>query len=534
MLSEEMKGLKSTGGAFPVVFFIVAAVIIYITMGRMVETQRMQIGVLKAFGFGDLQVLLHYLSYSALIAVLGSAIGAVFGMYLGKFFTDLENTYFNLPVGDMKLYPELVIPAAMLTLFFCLLAGFNSCKRVFSIMPAEAMRPKAPLTGRKTLIEKVKVLWERLSYSWKIVFRNIFRYKRRALLTSTGVIFSTALIFVAFGMMDSINYLIEQQYGNIQNYDLRVSFSRFLNIEELKSIKSIPHVESLEPVAEMGIEISNGWRKKDMAYTALINKPEIFRVTDNEENPVELPDDGILIPERLSKTLDLKLGDKVWVKTHLPGKDKKETEVKGIVAQYIGSSIYSSINGMSYLTGEGRAANSAVIRLDSGANEKEAVNRLNEIPVVSSVQSKSDSLNSLMKSMEAMTSFIGVMIIMAAVLSIAVIYNIAAINIHERQRELATLKVLGFRDNELRSLIFNENYLITFFGILIGLPFGKWLGNAMMAMFDTDIFSFAFIEEIRTYILAAALSVIFTVLANFLLRKKIRSISMVEVLKSNE
>lgn len=534
MLSEEMKGLKSTGGSFPVVFFIVAAVIIYITMSRMVENQRTQIGVLKAFGFSNFQVLLHYLSFSALIAILGSAIGSVFGMLLGKAFTELENTYFHLPVADMKMYPELVIPASMLTLLFCLLAGYNSCKRVFRILPSEAMRPKAPLKGKKILIEKIAVLWGNLGYSWKIVLRNVFRYKRRALLTSVGVIFASALTFISFGQMDSINYLIDQQYSNIQNYDIKVSFSKFLNMEELNDIKNIPHIAKLEPIVESGVEISNGWRKKDIGFTALIDNPEIYKVTDKDGNPVKLPDNGILIPDKLSRTLDAKPGDTVYVKSYLPGKDKKEIRVKGIIAQYIGSSVYSSMDSMNYLTGEGRIANSAVIRLDSGSNEKQVIDKLKEMPAVSSVQAKSDSLNNLMKSMSSMTSVVGVMIILAAVLSIAVIYNIATINIFERQRELATLKVLGFKESEVRSLIFNENYLISFFGILIGLPFGKWLGNAMFSMYETDAYSFVFIAKSSAYFLAVILTLGFTVLANLILMKKIRTISMVEVLKSNE
>ncbi len=534
MLSEELKGLKSTGGAFPIIFFIVAAVIIYITMGRMVENQRTQIGVLKAFGFSNLKVLFHYLSYAAFIAIIGSVLGSIFGMYLGKAFTELENSYFNLPVAEMKMYPELVIPASVLTLFFCLLAGYNSCKRVFRIMPSEAMRSKAPMKGKKIFIEKIGILWENLGYSWKIVLRNIFRYKRRALLTSIGVIFATAITVISFGQMDSINYLIDQQYSNIQSYDVKVNFSKYLNMEELSYIKNISHVTNLEPVVETGVEITNGWRKKEVGFTALTSDPKIYKVTDKNGNFVKVPDNGILIPEKLSKTLDVSPGDTVYVKSYLPGKEKKEMRIKGIIAQYIGNSVFSSMDGMNYLTGEGIVANSVVIKLDSINNEKYVINKLKEMPVVNSIQSKSDSLNNLTKTMGSMTSFVGVMIFLAAVLSIAVIYNITTINIFERQKELATLKVLGFKDKEVRSLIFNENYFIALFAILVGLPFGGLLGNSMMSMYETEAYSFVFAPKNSAYLFAAILTIIFTVLANIILMKKIRTISMVEVLKNNE
>ena len=534
MLQEEMKGLKKTGGAFPVIFFIVAAVIIYIMMGRMVENQRSQIGVLKAFGFSNFQVLIHYLSYSIFISVIGSILGSIAGMYLGIGFTNLENEYFHLPPTNMKIYPELVVPASILTLFFCLLAGYNACKIVFKVMPSEAMRPKAPKSGKKILIEKINVLWRNLNYSWRIILRNLFRYKRRALMTSVGVIFSTAIILIAFSMKDSINFMVKQQYENIQNYDIKINFTRFLNSEELINIKNIPHVSRIEPVIETGIEISNGWRKKNVGFTGLINEPEIYKVADKNGKLVKLPRQGILIPEKLAEVLDARPNDMVYIKSLLPGKDKKETYIRGTVAQYIGLSAYSRIDNAGKLLGEGFCANSAVLKLDGSASEKEVIDKINDIPVVSSIQSKSDSLNNFMKNMAAMNSSMGVMIILAAVLSIAVVYNIAAINIFERQRELATLKVLGFKNSEVKKLVFNENYIITVFGAILGLPLGVWLGRAMMAMSNTDAYSFPFIVSLNAYILSAGLTLMFTALANFILTKKIKSIDMIAVLKSNE
>ncbi len=534
MLNEEIKGLETFGGFFPVLFFIVAAAIIYITMGRIVQNQRTQIGVMKAFGFSDSEVLLHYLSYSAILAVTGSIIGSVFGVFLGKAFTELENMYFKLPSTDMHLYPELAVPASLLTLLFCLLAGYNSCKKVFRIMPSEAMRPEAPAKGRKILIEKITVFWKSLRYNWKMILRNVFRYKRRTLLSSVGVIFAVAITFIALAMNDSVNYLIDQQYTNIQNYDIKVSFSRLLNMEEIRIISNLPYVEKLEPVVETSVEVSKGWRKKDIAFTALISDPEIYRVIDKNGNPVMLPDNGILVPDRISEELGLNIGDTAQLKPYVPGKDKKDVQIKGIIVQYLGNSAYCSMESIDRLFGEGRFANSAVIRLDSSEHENQVIEKLKEMPAVGSVQSKSDSQENLVKNMGMMTSMIGVMIVLAAVLSVAVIYNIAVINIFERQRELATMKVLGFKDSEVRSLIFYENYLITVFGILLGLPLGKWVGHFLLSMFQTDMYNIPFIAGPGIYVLTAVLIIGFTIFANCILSKKIKAISMVEVLKSNE
>lgn len=534
MLSTEMEGLESMGSAFPIVFFIVAAVIIYIMMGRMVENQRTQIGILKALGFTDMQVLFHYLSYSIFIAVTGSILGSIFGMYLGAGLTKLENMYFHLPLTEMRIYPDLVLPASLLTLIFCLLAGYNSCKTVFKIMPSEAMKPKSPAIGKKILVERVKYLWSNIDNTWKIILRNIFRHKRRALLTSTGVIFSTALLVFALGMNDSVDFTIEQQYQNIQDYDIKVSFSKLLSLDELNSIKNIPGVTKMEPVLETGIEIQNGWRKKDVALTAVVNNPEMYRVVDKSGNSVNLPDHGIVVPEKLANILGIKLNDTVFLKPFLPGKEKKEVEVKGIAAQYIGLSAYSSMDNINNIMGEGKIANSAVLRLENPSFEGEVKDKLKDMGAVSSVQSKSDALNALLQNLGSMTSSIGVMILLAAILSIAVVYNTTTINIFERQREIATLKVLGFKDNEIKKLVFYENYIITTLGLILGLPCGSWLGNYLMTTMTTDFYSMPFITKLWTYVLAAVLTFVFTVMANMILMKKIKSISIVEVLKSRE
>lgn len=534
MLKAEMDGLKAMGSAFPIVFFIVAAVIIYIMMGRMVENQRTQIGVLKALGFTNLQVFFHYLTYSVFVAVLGSILGAITGMYLGDAYTKLENMYFHLPVVNMQIYPDLVLPAFLLTLFFCLLAGYNSCKAVFKIMPSEAMKPKSPEIGKKIFLERLKIIWLNIDNTWKIIFRNIFRHKRRALLTSIGVIFSTALLLIAMSMMDSINFMVDQQYSNIQNYDIKVNFSKFLSLEEVKSIRNIPGVNKIEPILETGVEIQKGWRKKNVGLTAIVRDPEMYRVVDKAGKPVALPGRGIVIPEKLAEELEIKLNDSVLLKPLLPGMDEIRVPVKGIAAQYIGMSAYSPLEDINYIMGEGVITNSAVLKLENNSFENEVKEKLKDMGAVSSVQSKSDALNALMKNMAAMTSSIGIMILLAAILSIAVVYNTATINIFERQRELATLKVLGFKDNEIKKLIFNENYIITAFGLILGLPCGSWLGTYMMTTFTTDFYSFPFVTESWTYVFSIALTIVFTIMANLILMKKIKKISIVEVLKNRE
>lgn len=535
MLNEEIKKLQSMGGSFPVIFFIVAAVIIYIMMGRMVENQRIQIGVLKALGFSNIQVLTYYMCYSALIAVIGSILGSILGTYMGIGLTSLVNQYFHLPLQNMRIYYSLALPASLLTLFFCLIAGYNACKLVFKIMPSEAMRTKAPESGKPILIEKIRLLWNNIGHIWRIILRNLFRYKKRALLTSLGIIFSSAILLVALSMGDSIDFLVEQQYKNIQNYDIKINLSKIVSIGDLKEIKNIsPHITSIEPIFQTGIELSNGWKSKNVGFTALIDEALMYRVQDKNNQIINVPEKGILISEKLADTLGLKQNEEATIKFFFPGKDKKEVTVKGIIVQYVGLSTYTSMENLNDLLGEGEIANSAVLKIDDSKYEEEIKSKLKDIKSVSSVESKADSKNSLVKNMEVSKSSINVLILLAAVLLIAVLYNIATINIFERQRELATLKVLGFKDSEIKKLIFNENYIITIFGIILGMPLGIWLGSYLMARSSTDSYSFPFIIETKTYIITIVLTLLFTFFTNLILVKKIKTIDMIEVLKNKE
>lgn len=534
MINQEIKKLQSMGGSFPIVFFMVASVIIYIMMGRMVENQRIQIGVLKAVGFTNFQILIYYMSYSTIIAATGSLIGSALGTYMGIGITKLLNQYFNLPLSSVQIYGELVIPASLLTLFFCLFAGYHSCKSIFKIMPSEAMREKVPESGKKIIIEKINLVWKKINNLEKIIIRNLFRYKKRALLTSVGIIFSAAILLVALSMSDSINFMIKQQYGSIQNYDVKVKFSNLISIDELNNIKNISHVTELEPVLETGIQISNGWRSKDIGFTALTEDPKMYKVEDENGKNVNIPSNGILLPQRLAETLGVKVNDSVNIKFFYPGKEEKTVVVKGVIAQYLGSSAYTSMNNLNSLLGEGKVASSAVLKLDSSNFEGEVKDKLKNMPGVISVESKSDSLNAFMKNMGAMQSSIGTLILLAAVLLMAVLYNIATINIFERQRELATLKVLGFSNNEVKKLIFNENYIIAVFGMIVGLPFGKWLGAFMMKASSTDSYTIPYVIEIKSYFITIVLTIIFTIITNFILMRKIKAIDILEVLKNRE
>lgn len=539
MFTTDVNSLRSMAAVFPMLFFIASAVIIYITMTRMIENQRTLMGVLKALGYSNLDIMLHYQTYPVLVGVLGSTAGTLIGVFcIGEGLLGLFNMIYKLPTGEPVVRAGIVAPAALLALLFCSLAGYNACRKELRLVPAESMRPKTPASGRKTFVESFQILWKRINFSWKIILRNLFRYKKRSAMASIGIVFSMTLLLVAFGFLNSIDNLFRMQFSEIQKFDIKISFYDLVDTDELGYIRSIQHIRKVEPVMESGMELINGWRKKDIGLMAIAPCSELYGVLDLTGKPVVLPEDGILVPERLMKTMGLKPGDKAYLRSFYPGKngerDKRLVTVKGTISQLIGQNVVCSNEYFRYLLREGLVANAAYISLENSRHEEEVGRKLKDVMSISTIQSKSEVYENTKKTMNSINGIIVFMVLGAGVLAFAVIYNVTNINIFERRREIATLSVLGFNSGELKSLVFNENFFISSFGALVGILPGRLMTTLVVSMQATENIQLPAVLKPSSYVLAAFMIGAFTVMANALLTKKIMDIDMVESLKSAE
>ena len=539
MFHSDEQGLQSMAAVFPILFFIASAVIIYITMTRMIENQRMLMGVLKGLGYSNRDITLHYLTYPVLVGILGSILGSLTGVfYIGEFLLGFFNILYNIPTGETAANLKLAVPASLMALFFCIFAGYNACRKELALVPAESMRPKAPATGRRTLLEGFRPFWEHINFSWKIIIRNLFRYKKRSAMASVGIIFSMSLLIVALGFRSTMTELMYSQFEEIQRFDLKINFSQVINADERGYIKGLEHVEAVEPVMETGMELTNGWRKKDIGVMALDRGTILYGIYDQDGNPAILPSEGILLPERLMETMGLRTGDPVFLRSYYPGKNeernRKPVIVKGVAAQLIGQTAICSTEYIDYLLDEGIVVNGAHIRLDDPGNEKEVADKLRDVQKIHTVQSRSEIVDNTNRMLKSMNTVILFMIIGSSTLAIAVVYNITNINIFERRREIATLSVLGFTTDELRRLVFNENFFISTFGMLVGIPLGRYFAElAISTQSNENIQMPVFLEPIN-YLTGMLMILAFTAAANFLLRNKIAAIDMVESLKSAE
>lgn len=539
MFTTDVKSLKSLAAIFPILFFIASAVIIYITMTRMIENQRTQMGVLKALGYSNLDIMLHYQTYPLLVGILGSILGAYIGVALiGGELLDIFNLLYDLPKGKTEADAAIVLPAVLLALFFCMAAGYNACRRELYLVPALSMRPKPPAFGRRMFLEDFSLLWKRINFSWKIILRNIFRYKKRSALASVGIIFSMMLLLVALGMKNSMDNMIDMEFNKIERYDIKITLSGMMDADELSYIKSMDHIESVEPVMETGMELTNGWRKKDISLIALEKGSELYGILDLESRPATVPEDGLLLPGKLMDTMGLKPGDKACLRPFYPGKNrernKKEVVIGGTTLQLLGQSAVCSDEYFTRLIREGIVVNAAYVRLEDRKYEQEVMEKLGDIMEINTIQSKTDVMINTDKTLKSLNSIIFFMMFGAGVLAFAVIYNITSINIFERRRELATLSVLGFKAGELNSIVFNENFIISIVGAILGILPGRYVNEIVVTSQATDNMMLPAILRPSSYFIAAIMLAGFTIIANKLLTRKISAINMVESLKSAE
>jgi putative ABC transport system permease protein len=537
MLKEEIDGLKSMGIEMPLVFFIVASVIIYIMMGRIIENKRVYIGILKSLGYKNRQILAHYMAYPIIIGASGSILGIILGYFLGMLLTNIENQYYGFSVLYYSFYLSFILPAVIFTFLFCILSAYTACKLVSKISPSESMKPPAPKKGKRVILEKMPFIWKSLKFSQKMKFRSISRNRKRNSLTAIGVVLSTAILVLGFSVGDSLDYTIKQIYEVEQNYDMKVSFKSPAGIDELKQIRAINNISYVEPVFEGGVELKNGEDKKDVLISALQDTSSLHRVLDENGQVQRLPSEGILMPERLVKALNAKVGDYIDFKPYFPGAKSTKIKISGISTQYLGLGVDMNINNLSSILENNQIYTGAVIRLSSSrVDDIQAIkNDLYNLPIVDSVEYRVDAKKNMEKSLKLFTLFSSFTIILAAIMSIAVIYNITVINIYEKKRELSSLKVMGFTKKEIRSYVYDENMAVGILSLIIGLPFGRLLAKLIVGYFyTTDAYAFPVATYTPSYAYAAVLIFLFILTAQVLLRRKIDRIDMVDVLKVRE
>lgn len=533
---DSINSMNNIATLFPIIFYLVAILISSTSMSRMVEEERGDIGTLKALGYSNLRIINKYIAYSLLSTVLGGIIGMFIGFILIP--TVVWENYsiiYYLP----EFYPKLRFSYGILGTVIAVIcitgSTVHSAYKELRDEPSSLMRPKSPKMGKKVILEKIPFIWKRLNFSSKTTVRNVFRYKKRALMTIIGISGCTALILAGFGLRDSIKDIAEYQYGRVFEYDLVVSLNK--EDEELVNlVKNSDIVESVSLTDSLSGSISAEGIKRDTSIIVVENTEDFKNVANLRDidsgNIIDLSNEGVLISDKLASLLEIEKGENIT----LTDSDNNEFEYKvlGIVENYIGHYVY--INKDLYESKENDFnINTLFIKYKEGNNDNEAFEEMllddNSVTSITVVENSLEHVRDLLKSLDLVVM---ILIVSSALLAFVVLYNLANVNISERVREIATLKVLGFYDKEVDNYINRESIILTCIGIVIGLIAGVFLTGFVISTCETENMRFARNILLHSYIYSILITSVFSIIVNFATHFVLKKINMVESLKSIE
>lgn len=524
---------------FPFFFFLVAALVSLTTMTRMVEEERLEIGTMKALGYGNGMIMGKYLLYAFTASVSGSVVGAVAGFRLfPAAIWEVYSVMYQLPRFYYPINWGFALAASGAVVSCTLLATANACRASLAAQPAQLLRAKAPRPGRRIFLERIDPLWRRLSFAHKVTARNLLRYKKRFFMTVLGVAGCTALLVAALGLRDSLADISERQYGLLHNYDITAHLNREAEAEAaLEALLGDNGTVSASLRLHAGrLLVQNGDRALEIQSFIPEKAGDMqgFVQLQERKSGRTLPfsEDSVILTEKAAELLRLRVGDSLRLKT--PEGAAGDFQLTGICENYLGNYVF--MTEATYATGLSRlpAQNRLLLRLNERAAPREAGRRLLATGAVSGLSYMADAKETFVRSISRIDNIVYVVILSAGVLAMVVLYNLTNINISERVKELATLKVLGFTEMELRAYLNREILTLTLLGAALGLGLGIFLHRYIVAGAELNILMFG--RQVRglSFLLAGALTLLFGMTAALLLQGKLRRIGMVESMKSPE
>lgn len=535
--AERMANLASV---FPVIFFLVAALVCLTTMTRMVEEQRVQIGSLKAMGYSGLAISRKYLLYGLLPSLTGGVFGLVIGYILfpKMIFTAYQIMY-QMPNIELRAYGGISAYSLLAAVACTTLATLWACLATLRETPASLMRPRTPKAGKRVFLEYIKPLWRKMSFTHKVTARNLFRYQKRFWMTVIGIGGCTALIIAGFGMRSSLLFTMSRQYDDLFHYSAQVTLSSNVLPEERQAVEDFLAgdsrvVNDVPCTASSATVITSSY--STTAYVEVMEADEIGKVIDlldcKTGEPITMEDTGVYIDQKLSELLKVSVGDTFF----LDGDARGDVTVAGIYEHYTGHFIYMTPSYYEQTLHADSEPNAYLMNFTSDDTDTcnaifEKLLSMNGVVTTSRMR---DTQDTYMHSMERVDFVVVIIILAAAALAMVVLFNLSNINITERQRELATIKLLGFYDKEVSAYVYRENIVLTVFGILMGCFMGHWLHIYLVRSTEIDLMMFGRQTAPSAYVYAAILTMLFSVLVNVLAHFKMKKIDMVKSLKSAE
>lgn len=540
---ENTQRVDNVAAVFPVFFLLVAILVCVTTMTRLIDEKRTEIGILKALGYSNKSIIVKYLIYAGSSGILGCILGIAIGVpILPRVIYYAYKMMYHMP--NIAIIPDwgATILSICVAILCTVLVAVFTCNSTLKEKSSELMRPKAPKPGNRILLERIPALWKRLGFTSKVTARNLFRYKARFMMTVLGVAGCTALVLAAFYLHDSITGVVDTQYGKIYHYDAIIAVKEDKAKSQLSNlISEIQNDSDIEDyMLYYNKSVSAKTEDKSVTSSLYLTVPENNKKFEEMVSlhnrktgkAYTLKDNGVIITEKLSSLLNLKEGD-----TFILSYNKNVgVKVQGITEHYVYNNIYMSQNLYKKLYGENAKYNMIMAKIPNITDkmERDMGNRYIENSEVAGVTFSSEIMSNFNKTIRSLDMVVLVMIICAGLLALVVLYNLTNINIAERKREIATLKVLGFYNRETSAYIYRENIVLTILGIAFGLILGIFLGYFIIITVEIENVMFGRSINFLSFIWAILLTGVFSLMVNFLMHFKMKKIDMIESLKSIE
>ncbi|NLC76696.1 MAG: FtsX-like permease family protein [Clostridia bacterium] len=535
LLQMDIDAVESMSTAMPVMFLGIAAVILYITLKRLIEQQRGQIGILKAEGYTDPEILRHYLSYALFIGLVGGVAGSLMGSLLAYPLTAIYQEFFNLPAFTAAFSPFHFVGGIVLSVGFALLAGYQGAKKVLSLQPVEAMRPHAPIAGKRIFLEHFSLLWRLLNTQGRMAVRNLTRNQGRSLFIFFGIMICFAISSFTWSMNDIFQKMLYDQYEKVEVYDLKITFAQPLKQDPvLRELRANPGVQQVEPLAEVPVTLKHQWHEEDVVIIGILSDSRLYNILDSDYNRMEPPENGILLSERLAGLLEATVGTTLSLESPLKPDDRENTVVvAGIIPQYVGMNAYMEISSLQRILREPGLATAAMVNMD-----QEAIPFFKEKYLtaanIAAIEENGLRLNKMKELMDTYGSMIYLYALIGVIVGFAIIYSSSVITIAERERELASMMVLGMTPEEVLSVVTFEQWCIGVPALILGIPVAKGMMGSFGQLLNSDLLTMPTTLSSQALFLALMVTVASIWIAQRTAARKIRGFSLAEVLKSRE
>jgi putative ABC transport system permease protein len=533
MLDNELRQLQTFGFITPAIFLGVAAFILNVALARALSLQRPQIAALKALGYSNRQLAWHYIKWALVIAGSGALAGVAAGAWLGSRMIGLYNEFFRFPALDFHLSVGVAVLSVIISLVVAAAGAQSAVRRAVRIPPAEAMRPETPARYRRSVVERAWQ-WVRITPAMRMILRNVERQPMRSAMSVIGIAFAVAVLFVGMAFIDVMNVLLNEQFVMGMRQDALVTFVEPRSPRAMFSVRHLPGVMDIEPVRSVPVRLRAGHRSRTLALTGLPEEPRLNRVVSRSGRVLALPADGLVFSAMLGRILDVAPGDQVQVEVLEGKRFTRQVPVVTLVDDSVGLQAYMRIDALRAMLHEGPVITGAAVTLDPAAigGFYAAVKTL---PAIAGVALTAVTLQNFRDTMaENMFVQIFLNVIFAGVIAFGVVYNSARVSLSERERELASLRVLGFTRAEISLILLGELAVLTLLALPVGAAIGFVLGQVIMTAFNNEVYRLSFVTSPATIAWSFLVVIAAALVSGLLVRRRLDRLDLVGVLKTRE